>query len=84
MHEETQMESATFREWLAERGCRFDSHEQKGRSHGHPVIKVHREGRSALLPLLGLHEDLDPREVKRICQDLGLDVAQLPGQISRT
>lgn len=78
------MESRTFRNWLAERGCRFDSHDQEGRTHGHPVVTVHREDRSAKLPLLGLHEELDPRLVRQICEDLKLDWSELPGPKSRT
>jgi hypothetical protein len=73
------MESRTFRAWLAERGCRFDSHDQEGRSHGHPMVRVHREGRSAKLPLLGLHQKLDPMLVRQICDDLGLNWTDLPG-----
>jgi len=78
------VESATFRAWLAERGCRFDTHDQKGRSHGHPVITVRREDRTARLPLLGLHEQLDPRIVLEICDALALDSSELPGAESRT
>ena len=78
------MESRTFRDWLAERGCRFDSHDQEGRAHGHPVVTVHREDRTAKLPLLGLHEDLDPRVVRQICDDLQLNWSELPGPKGRT
>ena len=78
------MESRTFRNWLAERGCHFDSHDQEGRTHGHPAVTVHREDRSAKLPLLGLHEDLDSRLVRQICEDLKLDWSELPGPKSRT
>jgi hypothetical protein len=77
------MESATFRTWLAERGCRFESHDQEGRSHGHPMVTVHREGRTAKLPLLGLHQQLDSRIVRRICEELDLDASGLPGPIGR-
>ncbi|MGB8364339.1 MAG: hypothetical protein ACLQUZ_04095 [Rhizomicrobium sp.] len=77
------MRSDTFRNWLAERGCRFQSHEQHGRSHGHPTVTVHREGRTAQLPLCASHEDIDPRIVERICTELGLDPAELPGPASR-
>lgn len=77
------MESRTFRAWLAERGCHFQSHEQHGRSHGHPVVTVRLEDRTAELPLLGAHQDLDPRVVRKICADLGLDPSELPGPESR-
>ena len=78
------MESTTFRTWLAERGCRFDSHEQETRSHGHPAVTVHREGRTARLPLLGLHQQLAPGVVREICDALELDCSELPGAKSRT
>ena len=29
------MESAAFRKWLAEQGCRFDRHEHQQRGQGH-------------------------------------------------
>ncbi len=77
------MESATFRAWLAERGCHFNSHDQEGRSHGHAMVKIHREGRSAMLPLLGRHENLDPHVVSEICNALKLDCSELPGPKSR-
>ena len=37
------MESATFRKWLAERGCRFDQHEHEKRGEGQVIVTVHRE-----------------------------------------
>jgi hypothetical protein len=48
------MESATFRKWLTEQGCRFDRHEHQ-RHEGHVVVTVHREGRKAEVPLGGSH-----------------------------
>jgi hypothetical protein len=46
------MEIDTFRKWLAERGCHFDTpHHQRGEGHGH--LTIHREGRIAELPLTG-------------------------------
>lgn len=77
------MESSTLRQWLAERGCRFDSHDQEGRSHGHAVVVVHRENRTARLPILGKHQQLDSRVVDEICAALGLDPSELPGPKSR-
>ena len=32
------MESATFRKWLAERGCRFDQHEHEKRGEGQVIV----------------------------------------------
>jgi hypothetical protein len=46
------MENATFRKWLIEQGCRFDTqHEERGEGHG--TVTIHREGRTAELPLAG-------------------------------
>jgi hypothetical protein len=54
------MESATFRKWLVEQGCRFDhGHEQ--RHEGHVMVTVHRGGRKAEVPLGGSHQFLDTR-----------------------
>ena len=78
------MESAAFRKWLAEQGCRFDRHEhQQQRGQGHVVVTVHREGRKAEVPLRGSHQTIDARVVRRACEELGLDWSQLPGPKSR-
>jgi hypothetical protein len=76
------MESATFRKWLAEQGCRFDRHHEQ-RHEGHVMVTVHREGRKAEVPLGGSRQILDSRVVRRACEELGLDPAQLPGPKSR-
>lgn len=77
------MESETFRIWLMERGCRIDSHRLTGRSRGHPVVMVHREQRKAELPLPGRGQQIHSDIVRRICADLELDPAELPGPRSR-
>jgi mRNA interferase HicA len=77
------MESATFRKWLAERGCAFDRHVTAHGPHGIASITAHREGRKALVPLVGSRKRLDPRQVKEIVESLGLDPAELPGEESR-
>jgi hypothetical protein len=74
------MESATFRKWFVEHGCRIDTDEHP---RGHEEVTVHREGRKARLPLAGAHHARDPRTVRRVCDELGLDPAQLPGPQSR-
>jgi hypothetical protein len=43
------MESATFRKWLTERGCRFDRYEHEKRGEGQVIVTVHREGRKGFL-----------------------------------
>ena len=54
------MEYATFRKWLAEHGCRFDTQSEK-RGEGHGTVTIHRAGRTAELPLVGASHNLDPR-----------------------
>lgn len=76
------MESATFRKWLAERGCRFDHHEEK-RGDGPVVVMVHHAGRKAEAPLGGSRQVIDDRVVRRVCEELGLDASELPGPKSR-
>jgi hypothetical protein len=44
---------------------------------------VHREDRKSRVPLGGSHQALDPRVVRRACEELGLDASQLPGPKSR-
>jgi len=77
------MESATFRKWLVEQGCRMDHGEHQRRHAGQVMVTVHREGRRAEVPLGGSHQILDPRVVHRACEELGLDPSQLPGPKSR-
>ena len=76
------MESATFRDWLAERGCRF-SQEPEARGLGQGAVMVHREGRTAELPLAGSRKPIDPATAQAICEALALDWSQLPGPTSR-
>jgi hypothetical protein len=77
------MESATFRKWLVEQGCRIDSDEQPRGHEGHVMVTVHREDRKTRAPLGGSRQALDPRVVRQACEDLGLDPSQLPGPKSR-
>jgi hypothetical protein len=64
------MEYATFRKWLAEHGCRFDTQS---------TVTIHRAGWTAELPLIGASHNLDPRSVRHVCEALGLDWPILPG-----
>ena len=76
------MEYATFREWLTERGCHFDTwHQERGQGHG--SVTIHREGRTAKLPLVGLHHELDPGSVRQVCEALALEWSDLPGPKGR-
>jgi hypothetical protein len=76
------MENATFRKWLIEQGCRFDTqHEARGEGHG--TLTIRREGRTAEMALVGPHHELDPRSVRQVCEALGLEWSDLPGPQSR-
>ena len=76
------MEIDTFRKWLAERGCHFDTqHHQRGEGHGH--LTIHREGRIAELPLTGSRHQLDTETVRHVCGKLGLDASEFPGPKGR-
>ena len=75
------MQSATFRKWLSDQGCRFDLPEQE-RGEGFVMVTVHREGRTSQAPLGGSHK-VDPRDVRRVCEELGLEWSELPGPKGR-
>lgn len=77
------MESATFRKWLVEQGCRIDGDEHPRGHEGHVMVTVHREGQKTRVPLGGSRQSLDPRMVRQACEELGLDPSQLPGPKSR-
>jgi len=77
------MESATFRKWLVQQGCRIDHGEHQQRHEEQVMVTVHREGRKAEVPLGGSRQSLDVRVLRRACEELGLDPAQLPGPKSR-
>jgi hypothetical protein len=77
------MESGTFRKWLIEQGCRIDHGEHQQRHEGPVIVTVHREGRKTEVPLGGSRQILDERVVRRACEQLGLDPAELPGPKSR-
>lgn len=48
------------------------------------MVTVHREGKTAQMPFGGGgHQTLDPRLVRQVCEELGLDWSQLPGPQSR-
>jgi len=76
------MEYATFRTWLAEHGCRFDT-QQHECGEGHGTLTIHREGRTAELPLVGSRHELDRRSVRQVCEALGLNWSDLPGPKGR-
>jgi hypothetical protein len=76
------MESAPFRNWLADRGCRFDhGHEKRG--EGPVMVIVHHQRRKAEVPLGGSRQILGTGVVHRVCEELGLDWSELPGPKSR-
>jgi hypothetical protein len=65
--------------WVAERGCAFDQHATGQTAHGIASVTAHREGRKAVIPLIGSRKRLDPRQVKEIVETLGLDPSE-PGR----
>ena len=76
------MEIDTFRKWLAERGCHFDTRgHRRGEGHGH--LTIHREGRTAELPLTGSRQHLDTDLVRQVCETLGLHESEIPGPRGR-
>ena len=76
------MEIDTFRKWLAERGCHFDTRgHRRGEGHGH--LTIHREGRTADLPLTGSRRHPDTDWVRQVCETLGLAESELPGLTGR-
>ena len=76
------MENATFRKWLTEQECRFDTQNEE-RGEGHGTVTIHREGRTAKLPLVGSRHELDPDSVRQVCEALGLNWSDLPGSKGR-
>jgi hypothetical protein len=77
------MESATFRRWLADRGCSFEAGKDTVKTHGHAYVTVRLGNRKSVLPGVGTQKRLDPRVVRQIVDDLGLDWNELPGPSSR-
>lgn len=77
------MQSSTFRKWLAERGCTFDQHPTGPGPHGIAGVTAHRQGRKAMIPLVGSRKRLDRQQVKEIVESLGLDPSDLPGEKGR-
>jgi hypothetical protein len=72
------MRADTFKQWLEEQGCRFDEHSHdRGQGHAGAVAKF--KGKKSVLPLTGTHQDLDAEDVRRVVEELGLDITKLPG-----
>ncbi len=77
------MEYATFRKWLTEHGCRFDTQPEE-RGEGHGIVTIHREGRTAELPLVASRHELDHSSVRKVCEALDLEWSDLPGPKGRS
>ena len=78
------MNSATFRKWLMEHGCRVERHMAvKHKRAAISKVLVRRGSREAELPLAGSRKDLPSDVVLAIVDKLGLDRAELPGPKSR-
>lgn len=72
------MESATFRQWLAEQGCSFEQH-KRGKGRGHAAVTVRRGELSSELPLIGSNKQLDHDTIERVRRELGLENVAVPG-----
>jgi hypothetical protein len=78
------MESATFRKWLAERGCQFEPRRRaRGKAPGIAAVTVRRGDRKVELPLIGSRKRLSTEVVHAIVDGLGLDRSELPGPQGR-
>lgn len=78
------MRSDTFKKWLAERGCVFEQTVRGGKkAQGFSNMIVRLEGKKTELHVEGANQDLDPREVRRVVEELGLIWDELPGPQSR-
>ena len=80
---EAVMESETFRQWLSERGCTFTAGKDTVGTQGNACVTVRRGDRRSVLPEVGTKKRLDPRIVRQIVDELGLDWNELPGPTSR-
>jgi hypothetical protein len=78
------MESATFRKWLSDRGCRIERlPTTKAKKEGITHVLVRRGEREAELPLAGSRKRLPLAVVHEIVDRLGLDRSELPEVKSR-
>jgi len=78
------MNSANFRKWLVEHGCRVEQHMRvKHKRSGIGSALVRLGDREAELPLIGSRKDLPTDVVMGVVTKLGLDPADLPGPRSR-
>ena len=78
------MNSANFRRWLVEHGCRVERRMRvRHKRSGIGSALVRRGDREAELPLVGSRKDLPVDVVIEVVAKLGLDPAELPGPKSR-
>lgn len=77
------MESETFRQGLAEGGCRFEPVKDPVGTRGHATVTMRLGERRAVLPEVGTKKPLDPRIVREVVDEPGLDWNELPGPASR-
>jgi len=78
------MNSATFRKWLMDHGCRVERHMRvKHKRAGISTALVRYGDREAELPLVGSRKDLPGDVILGVVDKLGLDRSDLPGPKSR-
>ena len=68
----------TLKQWLEDQGCHFNEHSHE-RGQGHVSVVAKLEGKESILPLAGAHQDLNGDDIKRVVEELGLDMTKLPG-----
>jgi hypothetical protein len=77
------MESGTFGKWLAERGCRFVTCEDTSGAQGQAYVTVRCGHHQVVLPQIRSKKRLDPRIIKYVIDELGMDWNELPDPASR-
>jgi len=77
------MESGTFGKCLAERGCRFATCEDTSGAQGQAYVTVRCGHHQVVLPQIRSKKRLDPRIIKYVIDELGMDWNELPDPASR-
>ena len=76
------MESETFGQWLGERGCSFEVGKDTSGAQGHVYVTVRCGYRRVVLPQIGSKKRLDPRIIRYVIDELGMDWNELPDPAS--
>jgi len=76
------MESGTFGQWLAERGCSFETCKDTSGAQGQAYVTVRYGHHQVVLPQIRSKKRLDPRIIKYVIDELGIDWNELPDPAS--